>query len=91
MQPTEQQITDTEVALSHWWCGTDFSDMEEDDVDFTEDALKGAELLDQFDDLTIELLTLWRGYLHANEDTGVQPSVEDFILATYVVNRDERR
>jgi hypothetical protein len=60
--------------------------MTEDGVEYSDDAIRGTELLSEYDDLTLELLTHWRGYLDANKETGVQPSVEDFIIATYVVN-----
>lgn len=97
MNPTKQQLYDTEVALSHWWCGTDFSDIDEDTElledhpSFSDDAIVGSKFLQQYEPETIELLTLWRGYLHANSETGVQPTVEDFIIATYVVNKSEHQ
>ena len=89
MQPTEQMVTDTETALSHWWCGTKFSDILEGGTEYTEDAVRGALLFDQSEEDTIKLLTLWRGYLDASANEETQPSVEDFILATYVVQQEE--
>lgn len=86
MNPTKEQVTDTEVALTNWWCGTDFGSMTEDGTEFTDDAIKGSEVLDEFSTETLELLTWWRGYLDASEtESDVRGDVKDFILATYIV------
>ena len=97
--PTEENLTDTEVALTNWWCGTDFSAMshpdgasrEGDGIVFTDDAIRGSELLDEFAEETIELLTWFRGYLDASlEEADGTPTVEDFILATHIVMEDNK-
>ena len=89
MSPTKEQLVDTEVALTNWWCGTDFSAMTEDGTEYTDDAIRGSQLLTEYSAETLELLTWWRGYMDASlEETSMQPTVEDFILATYVVNKE---
>lgn len=82
---TDQMRRDTDAAVTNWICGSDLGLFD----DITEDAETGAKLLSEFDDLTVDLLTQWRGYLDANRETGVQPTVEDFVLATYVINKME--
>lgn len=87
----------TEIGLDHWRAGLDRNDFEETDLDgeWTQEVLdtgmRMGELLDQFESETIELITLWLGYIDSSLGESVQPSVEDFVLATYVINKEAHR
>ncbi len=84
-------IPATEVALSHWWCGTKFQDedIEEYGQVTIEEGMKAAQVLSDNETQTMRMLTMWIGYLEANQDEGDAPGTfEDFILATYITGTE---
>ena len=84
--PTKEQLTDTEAAVTNWWCGTEFDTLSEDGYTVTDDARRGVELFQEFELETIELLTWFRGYLDTSDtESDVRGSVKDFIMATAIV------
>lgn len=87
---TDQMITDTEGALYLWLAGTDPREvMEDTGIEYNlNEVQRGGELLEQYEFDTVALLTLWRGYLGASEDEGTEPTVTDFILATFTMLTD---
>lgn len=89
-KPTKQNIKDTEIGLTHWWCGTEWKQLEEDEVEVSQEAMEASLYFGAYEEETLELLTFWRGYIASSlSETSAQPTVEDFILATYVVNKME--
>ncbi len=93
MKVTKQQLADTEGVIDLWWVGIDpIETMSDFKTSYNlDEVMSGASILGHYTKETIELLTLWRGYIDSSLEESVQPSVEDFVLATYTINKESRR
>lgn len=94
-----QSIPEVELGLDGWrtgeWPSRIIADQFSDPMMVGDHKVNGSvadeirHLFEVWEVETLTILEMWVGYVQASEGEGAPISVEDFILATYEVLKDE--